>query len=115
MLNKTCPHCQSILSIEKLKTNNNHKTYLARKPIPCPDCDQMLVLPAIAEKLVSIGLLFSVILTPLFYYWRGLDTEKAVLSWAFFILGILLIIIGSIKNQAQVYNVNNSVKREENE
>lgn len=75
----------------------------------------MLVLPVLAEKLVSIGLLLSVILTPLIYYWYESTLDKPILSWVIFILGIALILFGTIKNQAQPYFSTSSTSRENHE
>ena len=97
MLDKRCPHCQQMISINTLKTLGTHKDFINRQPVHCPHCDKSIVLPASAEKLISTGLLFCVILAPLFYYW----VSAGVITGILFAIGLLTLITGIIKNQPQ--------------
>lgn len=112
MLNKHCPTCRKTISRDDLTHKNTQKDYIGRKPINCPHCEQLIQLPSLAEKLISIGLLFSVIIAPLNFYWFNetlLDTSSSetsqhsqFVSSLLFGLGILFIILGAVKNKPEV-------------
>lgn len=95
MLAKQCPQCHQKINLAELKRSGSDKAYIKRKPFACPHCESLIQLPLKAEKVLSIGLLFSVILAPLSYYWLGLQTPSSII----FILGALLIVIGISTNQ----------------
>jgi len=120
MLNKHCPHCQKQITRGDLIKLNAQKDYISRKTVNCPHCEQLIQLPPLAEKLISIGLLLSVIFAPLNVYWfngitsnSGLNSEfnygpnSVFISGLIFGLGVLLIIIGVIKNQPQAVRSTN--------
>ncbi len=98
MLKKRCPYCQHIITPDLLKDSGVDNAFLKREPFPCPNCKTQVKLPLNAEKMVSIGLLFSAIAAPLLYYWK----QATVGSYLLFIIGIILIIIGTMKNQLQI-------------
>lgn len=100
MLNKHCPHCKKLIQRDDLLKTNRQKAYLARKVVNCPHCEHAIQLPPVAEKLVSTGLLFSVIAAPLMYYWfRDTLANVDVITGCVFALGIVLLLIGIGKNQ----------------
>ncbi len=95
MLSKQCPQCHKNISLETLKGSGADKAYIKREVFACPHCEALIQLPAKAEKILSVGLLFSVILAPLSYYWLGAQTP----SFVIFIFGAILIVIGISTNQ----------------
>ncbi|GAA6152414.1 hypothetical protein [Pseudoteredinibacter isoporae] len=92
-----CPHCHYPPSKAEQAAEQWRKPLLARESVRCPRCHQLSRLPEQAEKLISIGLLASLIVAPLLVYW---DIEKwvAVLVFA---LGALAIMGGAAKQQLQ--------------
>ncbi len=92
---KQCPQCHQNISLEALKGSGADKAYIKREVFACPHCEAPIQLPAKAEKILSIGLLFSVILAPLSYYWLGAQMP----SFVIFIFGAILIVIGTSTNQ----------------
>lgn len=106
MLAKQCPQCRQKIHLTELKRSGSDKAYIKRKPFRCPHCESLIQLPLKAEKILSIGLLFSVILAPLSYYWFGLQTPSSVT----FILGAILIVIGISTNQ--LVNVTDKITRQ---
>ena len=95
MLTKQCPHCHQHISVETLKHTGAHKAYINREVFACPHCGKAVQLPAKAEKTLAIGLLFSVIVAPLCYYWYAVQIP----SYIIFTIGAIFIIIGSSTNQ----------------
>ncbi len=98
MLKKHCPSCRQVITPNLLKNSGADKAFLKRESFPCPHCKTQIKLPVNAEKMVSIGLLFSVIVAPLLYYWELTNLG----SYLLFSVGIILIIIGTMKNQLHI-------------
>ncbi|MBB6522810.1 hypothetical protein [Pseudoteredinibacter isoporae] len=92
-----CPHCQYQPSKAEQAEEQWRKPLLAREAVSCPKCQQLSRLPEQAEKLISVGLLASLIVAPLLVYW---DMEKwlALLIFAF---GAVSIVMGAAKQQLQ--------------
>jgi len=103
MLNKHCPSCKTQIKLTDLQKGTHRKAYLSRKPVECPHCKQLIQLPPLAEKCVSIGLLLSVIAAPLYYYWfNNQASNNEISSGVIFAAGLLFIAIGIIKNQPTI-------------
>lgn len=92
---KQCPQCRQNISLNQLKSSGLHKAFIKRQVFLCPNCETPIQLPAKAEKILSIGILFSLVLAPLGYYFLATPT----LSYLLFSNGALLILIGSLTNK----------------
>jgi hypothetical protein len=92
---KKCPHCHQAISHDRLKSSGHHKAFIKREVFPCPNCETPIQLPQKAEKLLSIGILCSVIIAPLSYFWL----LEPTLGYLLFINGAILILIGSLTNK----------------
>ncbi len=105
-----CPHCQ--YQISKADQANKHfrKLLLAREAVSCPKCEQLSRLPEQAEKLISVGLLISLIVAPLLMYW---EMEKW-LAMLVFALGAISIIVGAARQQLQPLSATRSNDEETN-
>lgn len=99
-----CPHCQ--YQISKADQANEHfrKPLLAREAVSCPKCEQLSRLPEQAEKMISVGLLASLIVAPLLMYW---EMEKW-LAMLVFALGAISIVVGAARQQLQALSTNRS-------
>lgn len=108
---KQCPHCGQTISLDLLKSSGHHKAFIKRQVFPCPNCETSIQLPQKAEKLLSIGILCSVIVAPLTYYWLAEQT----LSYLLFINGAILILIGSLTNKLTLakHPLKNKIEKEE--
>jgi uncharacterized protein YbaR (Trm112 family) len=92
---KQCPQCHQPISLALLKSSGTHKAFIKRQAFACPSCKTPIKLPQKAERLVSIGILCSLIFAPLSYYFLAAPT----LSYLLFINGAILILIGSFTNK----------------
>ena len=106
---KQCPHCGQTISIDLLKSSGHHKAFIKRQVFPCPNCETPIQLPQKAEKLLSIGILCSVIVAPLTYYWLAEQT----LSYLLFINGVILVLIGSLTNKLTLAKHQSKIKMEQ--
>jgi ssDNA-binding Zn-finger/Zn-ribbon topoisomerase 1 len=95
MLAKQCPQCHQPISLALLKSSGTHKAFIKRKAFACPNCETLIQLPQKAEKLVSIGILCSLIFAPLSFYFIAAPT----LSYLLLSNGAILILIGSFTNK----------------
>ncbi|MFT6968907.1 MAG: hypothetical protein ACJAUT_000171 [Cellvibrionaceae bacterium] len=92
---KQCPQCHQSISLALLKSTGTHKAFIKRQGFLCPHCETAIRLPQKAEKLVSVGILCSLIFAPLSYYLLTAPT----LGYLLFINGAILILIGSFTNK----------------
>ncbi len=92
---KQCPQCHHLISLTLLKSTGSHKAFIKRQVFLCPHCETAIRLPQKAEKLMSVGILCSLIFAPLSYY---LLTSLA-LGYLLFTNGAILILIGSFTNK----------------
>ena len=92
---KQCPHCSQTISLGLLKSSGHHKAFIKRQVFACPNCDTPIQLPQKAERVLSIGILCSLILAPLSYYFIA----TPMVSYLLFSNGAILILIGSFTNK----------------
>lgn len=92
---KQCPHCHQKISHSLLKSSKRHKAYIKREVFACPHCEEPVQLPPKAEKILSAGLLFSVIFAPLPYYWFAAQN----ISYLLFGIGVIFVFIGISTNK----------------
>tara|TARA_B100000809_G_scaffold45805_1_gene40206 strand:+ start:1901 stop:2212 length:312 start_codon:yes stop_codon:yes gene_type:complete len=85
-----CPHCQQPINKGLLQKHGALKAFLGSKPFPCPHCEQQVLFPENGDQVLSIGLLLTVILAPLFHLWQVDFIDSRVLLG----LGIATIIVG---------------------
>lgn len=90
-----CPQCHRSISLALLKSKGTHRALIERRVFLCPHCDTAIRLPPKAEKLVSIGILCSLVFAPLSYYLLALP----MLSYLLFTNGTCLVLIGSFTNK----------------
>jgi endogenous inhibitor of DNA gyrase (YacG/DUF329 family) len=98
MRNLQCPACQQTITLEDLNKHKVRKACIQRDVFPCPHCQQKVKLPNNAETLRSFGILLSVVVSPLLYYWQMQNT----LIFIIFALGIGFILTGTLKNQLHI-------------
>ena len=85
-----CPYCRQPVNKKQLREQQQLQAFLKRQPFPCPHCGQRVLCPEQSDTLISVGLLVTAILTPLFHYWE--------ISWLtppqLFSLGVAIVITG---------------------
>ena len=84
------PHCQKPIDKRLLQKHGALKAFLASKPFPCPHCELQVLFPENGDQVLSIGLLFTVILAPLFHLWQVDFIDSRLLLG----LGIATIVVG---------------------
>ena len=85
-----CPHCQKPIDKPLLQKHGALKAFLGSKPFPCPHCELQVLFPENGDQVLSIGLLLTVILAPLFHLWQVDFIDSRLLLG----LGITTIVVG---------------------
>ena len=85
-----CPHCQKPIDKRLLEKHGALKAFLGSKPFPCPHCELQVLFPENGDQVLSIGLLLTVIIAPLFHLWQVDFIDSRVLLG----VGIATIVVG---------------------
>ena len=96
-----CPHCQQSIHKSQLQQQQLLKKYLSSKPFPCPNCSEKIIYPENADQLLSIGLLFTMILAPLFHLWQVEWFDSRLLLGA----GIIITLMGIFTRKLAKYTI----------